>query len=287
MKINNHILEKEGSDPYNVDSSLAEGYVKNKMDRDSGEFASGRPDTIIVHYTGGIKKEGAINALYHSNMQVSAHFVLDVDGTVYQLMPLNKIGWHAGKSAFGDRSGFNKYSLGIEIVNPGYLNKADDGEFYTYFNNKVKDKSKAVLARHPNETRERYWHAYEEAQIISTFHLCEELAKMFGIRFIFGHDEISPGRKQDPGPLFPTEQLRDAILNPRKNDDIREENETAKYGVVNASSLNIRELGSANARKVAAPLKKGAKVQILGEDNGWLHVKAEIEGWVSKDYVRQ
>ena len=281
------ILSKDANDPAGIDLDVknAENYIKNNMDRDSGTFASGQPDTIVVHYTGSTSDKGAINALYSSKREVSAHFVIENSGKIVQLMPLDKIAWHAGISKLGNRTSLNKYSIGIEIVNPGYLTPSSDGNFISAFNEDIPS-NMAVKAKHRNESNERYWCKYNIDQIEAVNHLCLELKEIFGgIRFIVGHDEISPKRKQDPGPLFPIEKLRDLVLQQGKQDDEIEMPDVARAGHVNVDFLNIREKGESSSRKVALPLNKGQKVEILDENNGWYKVKTEIDGWVSAKYV--
>ncbi len=286
MIVENNIIKKESTDPkhINIEVDLAENYSKNGITKNSGPFKKSR-DTIVIHYTGGVSAHGAIDALYTSDKEVSAHFVIDEQGKVIQLMPLNLVGWHAGVSEYRGKKYLNQYSIGIEIVNPGYLRKGSGENYFTYFNRKISDPSKAVLARHKDENSERYWHAYEEEQIIATEWLCKNLRDKLGILYIVGHDEISVGRKVDPGPLFPMKEFRDAILNPRKEELVVNQDDDPKKGFVSANLLNIRESGMSNARKVALPLKKGSEVEILEERDGWLKVRTGIEGWVSKEFI--
>ncbi len=293
MELNkNHILglepgEKIVQDSNNelqLDTELANEYISKKMDRDSGVFRNNQPDTIVIHYTGSKSKKSAINALFKSKSQVSAHFVIDTDGTVIQLMPLNKIGWHAGVSKMNDRSGINKYSIGIEIVNPGYLKKGSGNTFLTAYN-EVIPAEKAVEAKHKNESKPRYWHTYSPEQIEAVNYLCLELSEMLSLRYIVGHDDISPGRKVDPGPLYPLEKLKENVLNSCKYDEIQEGTETPKFGHVKVDKLNIRENGDSASQKIALPLTQGSKVEILEKRDDWYKVKTEIVGWVSAKYI--
>jgi lysozyme len=58
-------------------------------------------------------------------------------------------------------------------------------------------------------------------------------------------------------------------------------------GVVAANLLNIREKPEAGANKVALPLTRGTAIDIVDDKDGWLNVKVEIQGWVSKTFVKQ
>jgi N-acetyl-anhydromuramyl-L-alanine amidase AmpD len=65
---------------------------------------------IVLHITDGSTAIGAIQTFRNSVAphRVSAHFVIDRDGTVYQLVDVNDTAWHA--------SACNSFSVGIEHV---------------------------------------------------------------------------------------------------------------------------------------------------------------------------
>lgn len=266
-----------------VKSSDADPNIVLDLDTDktSGRYTSDNlPDTIVIHYTGGTTLGGAQSTLQDPNVKASAHLLVDYDGSIVQLVPFSHIAWHAGKSNYNGRSGFNKYSIGIEIVNPGYLVKTGNNEFRTAYGHTVEPENAALL-RHKNENEARYWHEYKEAQLVVTEKICFALKAAFPIQYILGHDEISPKRKTDPGPCFPIESLRGKILDLRSMDD----DDFPDTGVVAVDNLNIRANASASADKVAKPLKKDAIVHVLEEKDGWYKVKTEITGWVSAQYI--
>ena len=111
------------------------------------------------------------------------------------------------------------------------------------------------------------------------------LLKEYKIASILGHEEISPGRKLDPGPAFPLDKLRERILYPNRDAEGAAELAKPKAGVVRANLLNIRHAPNATSEKIARPLPKGSKVKILRETDEWYYVAAEINGWVAKDYI--
>jgi N-acetylmuramoyl-L-alanine amidase len=243
------------------------------------------PDTIVIHYTGGASAESAVATLSDPAKKVSAHLVVDFDGAITQLVPFNVIAWHAGPSSYGGRSGFNKYSVGIEIVNAGRLTKT--GDSYVSWFGRSYPPEQVFQGVHRNETAPTYWQRFTEQQIAKTAEVCELLLKEYAINLILGHEEISPGRKIDPGPAFPLDKLRDRLLNPNRDQD-----EPAlpaplplAAGVVNAGSLNIRSGPSLTANKIANPLPRGKRVKILESADGWHHVAVEIDGWVSAQYI--
>lgn len=250
----------------------------------SGQFAAGMPDTIIIHYTAGSSAESSVRTLMDPSAKASAHLVIGRDGSITQLAPFNVITWHAGESSYGGRTGFNKYSIGIEIDNAGILTQRTDG-YYSWFGRKYDEKD-VVKAIHRNESSPSYWHAYTEQQILLVYDICELLKKNYNIKLILGHEEISPKRKVDPGPAFPLDKLRDRILSGARDADNDESTIVKTSGEVTASKLNIRSAPADTADKVALPLPNGSKVKIVESKNGWYKVQTVIEGWVSSKYVK-
>ncbi len=262
------------------------GVPYKKSPNTSGAFASGLPDSVIIHYTAGASAESSIDTLCKSSSQASAHLVVAKDGGITQLVPFNTVAWHAGKSNYDGRSGYNKYSIGIEIDNPGRLNKSGD-KYYSWFGKEYPPEM-VFEGVHRNESSVSYWYRYTQEQINAVFEICEALAEKYGIKFILGHEEIAPDRKTDPGPAFPLEKLRERILDRDRNQDAPlEPRPTLKRGgIVTARKLNIRSKPLLGAGTVAPPLSQGTIVDISEERLGWFKVKIELEGWVKKDYIK-
>ncbi len=254
----------------------------------SGCFKEGLPDTIVLHYTGSSSMDSAIGWLTNKNAKASAHFVVGKDGRIVQLAPVNTITWHAGISKWNNRQSLNQYSIGIEIDNAGLLEKRANG-YATWYNKRVADEL-VVLATHKNMDREEAWEAYTAQQIEAVECLCSALIQKYNIKEIVGHDDISPGRKIDPGPAFPLNKIRDKILFGRKDDDETDEGDLRLqeqgFGNVTANLLNIRSLPNGNAPTVSAPLSHGTKVKILGKQGKWYKVSVQTEGWVNARFVK-
>ena len=131
---------------------------------------------IIFHYT-GIKKEiDAINLLTDEKSKVSCHYFIKNNGEILTLVPDSYISWHAGVSSWKKYKSINKYSIGIEISNPGHD--------FTY-------------------------KKFTKKQINSVIELSAFLIKKYKIKsnFILGHSDIAPDRKKDPGEKFPWKYL--------------------------------------------------------------------------------
>jgi N-acetylmuramoyl-L-alanine amidase len=244
------------------------------------------PDTIIIHYTAGISGESSANWLANPTSKVSAHIVIDRSGKIYQIIPFNNLAWHAGESSFGGRKNFNGLSIGIELDNAGYLQRAGS-EYVSEYGRKYSPND-VIEAKHRNENFNRFWHTYTEAQVLACQDLCMALIGTYPtITQILGHDEISPGRKQDPGPAFQMDRFRNRILVNDRESEVDEIDHQGAAGEVLADKLNIREGPGTNFLKVALPLPKKKPLKIMGERNGWYHVKVEVEGWVSKALVEK
>jgi len=72
------------------------------------------------------------------------------------------------------------------------------------------------------------------------------------------------------------------LLGNTRHEDAEED--LPESGRISASALNIRDTPK-TGQKVAMPLKRGSKVTILDEADGWYKVTTEIEGWVLGKYV--
>jgi N-acetylmuramoyl-L-alanine amidase len=255
--------------------------IQKECPKNTQPFDAGMPDSIVIHYTGGSSGDSSSAYLCKNGVKASAHLVVDRSGEVYQLVSFDTVSWHAGESSFNGRSGYNKFSIGIEIDNAGVLKKAGD-KYVSWFGKKY-DEDEVIEAVHRNESVSKYWHMFTEAQIDAVSQICEALIERYpAIKEILGHEEISPGRKVDPGPAFPLDQLRERVLN---NRDAIEKISMGNIGTVKVPYLNIREMPGLKAAKIAEALEEGTLVTVLEEHNGWFKVRTEIEGWVASDYI--
>src|SRR5918998_543032 len=144
---------------------------------------------IVLHYTGMPDAKGALDRLTSPESKVSAHYLVDEDGSIYRLVDEADRAWHAGKSRWRNVADVNSASVGIEIVNPGH-------EFgYRPF----PDEQIAALIPLVASIKER--HAIGRGNVV-------------------GHSDVAPARKEDPGELFPWEALarrRLALPSPKRD----------------------------------------------------------------------
>ena len=74
-------------------------------------------DLIVLHYTGSLSLAGTVAWFQNPASQVSAHYVVDRDGTVVSMVHVADVAWHAGREATWQGQGFvNSRSIGIELV---------------------------------------------------------------------------------------------------------------------------------------------------------------------------
>ncbi|MDP2369011.1 N-acetylmuramoyl-L-alanine amidase [Rhodoferax sp.] len=143
---------------------------------------------LVLHYTVGNFESALAMLTKPSSRAVSSHYLVrDEPVKTYRLVDENRRAWHAGPSYWRGYNNLNASSIGIEIVNPGWVRDADGSQRYIPFS---------------------------AAQIDEVVALCKDIVARHGIRpeHIIGHADIAPGRKQDPGPLFPWKRLADEGL---------------------------------------------------------------------------
>lgn len=279
-KIQQHILKGLGD--VKTVNDFTSKTTKNKQPFDETQNL---PDTLIMHYTAGRDALSSANYLTRNDVKASAHLVIGRAGEIYQLVPFNIISWHAGVSSYGGRKGYNKYSIGIEIDNAGVLKKVGS-QYQAWFGTKYSE-SDVIEAIHRNETSPRFWHTYTDEQLKAVEQVTEALVAKYKIKTILGHEEISPGRKQDPGPAFDLDRFREQILgaNRESEDSVAPQSSLPSAGKVDASKLNIRQGPGSSYDKVAKPLANGQEVKILDEENGFYKVETKVTGWVSKAFI--
>lgn len=137
------------------------------------------PDMLVLHYTGMKTAAEAVERLRDPEARVSAHYVIDEDGSILRLVAEERRAWHAGRGSWRGETDCNAASIGLEIVNPGH---------------------------------EWGYRPFPEAQVSAVIALIDDIRSRWTIPDlrIIGHSDLAPDRKQDPGELFPWKQLAGA-----------------------------------------------------------------------------
>ena len=242
-----------------------------------------KPSLLVMHFTAsGATAKGIADYFMRPEVKVSAHITICRDGTVKQVVPFDRIGFHAGKSVWRGRAGCNAFSVGIELCNWGRVQKGGDGAFRSWTNTIVPPAHVAQL-RHRNEARDEFWETYPEAQFQSAVEVARAILAAYpSITEIVGHDDIAPFRKADPGPAFPMDRFRSFVIG-------RDEPEIER--TVIASNLNVGG-GAGTEFGIVGTLPKGTKVDVLYDAPGrWARIEAkdangkQLTGWVVDQYL--
>jgi len=131
---------------------------------------------VVLHYTGMATAEAALARLCDPAAAVSAHYLIDEAGACVALVPEDRRAWHAGVAYWRGVRDVNSASIGVELVNPGH----DFG-----------------------------YRAFPAAQIDALKTLLRGIVARYGLTpgDVIGHSDVAPGRKLDPGELFPWAEL--------------------------------------------------------------------------------
>jgi N-acetylmuramoyl-L-alanine amidase len=140
--------------------------------RPSPNFDERRPNLVVIHHTSDDTAQRALATLTDPAREVSAHYLVGRDGTIWQLVDERKRAWHAGVSHLGADTDVNSDSIGIELDNDG-----DE--------------------------------PFPDAQIQSLLALLADIKARYDIptaNFV-GHADVAPDRKVDPSRWFPWRAL--------------------------------------------------------------------------------
>lgn len=130
-----------------------------------------RIDMLVLHYTGMQSAAAALDRLCDPSARVSAHYVVEENGGIWQLVPEARRAFHAGLSCWEGERDLNFVSIGLEIVNPGH---------------------------------QWGYRPFPEMQLAAVERLCHDICSrhLIPAHRVVGHSDIAPDRKTDPGELF-------------------------------------------------------------------------------------
>jgi len=131
-----------------------------------------KPNFVVIHHTAQESVEQTLKTFTLPRTQVSAHYVIGKDGTIYNMLNDYYRGWHGGAGKWGNNTDLNSSSIGIELDNNG---------------------------------KEEFSKPQIES-LIELLKVLKEKHKLPDANFI-GHSDIAPSRKVDPNPNFPWEKL--------------------------------------------------------------------------------
>lgn len=246
------------------------------------------PTIVVLHYTasGGADGQGDADYLSRAAAKASAQVVVGRNGSVDQIVPFNKKAWHAGVSSYKGRKNVNDFSIGIEIDNWGWL-KNGKSHAGTPVTNIFKGTRNGLSE----------WEAYNEVQLDAVEQVIAAICSAYDITDIVGHEDIAPGRKQDPGPaldVFKAKMKEKYVFSKEEKpqaDPIVAATAAAKSETPpkpkTIENLNLRGAPNRNAT-ILTTIPKGRVVEVLEKNAGtaWAKVKfGSRVGFVDKSYL--
>lgn len=202
------------------------------------EFASDvfRKDLVVLHFTAGTTAKGAFDTWRLDPLRVATAYIVDVDGTIYEVFPPQF--WAAHLGVKGTNNLHDKRSIGIEIVNVGPLQRStDDPSVLNWWPRKSKDAADFTTRFCRLDETHRYvpgpyrgkshFASFPDAQVDATAALVRSICDRFAIsptlpgssrRFEFEPGTFATYKgvcshanfrqdKWDIGPAFPWERL--------------------------------------------------------------------------------
>ncbi len=130
-----------------------------------------RVELIVLHYT-VLDCAASLERLCDPQAEVSAHYLIDRDGTLHVLVDEGARAWHAGAGEWGGAGDVNSRSIGIELVNSGA-------------------------------------EPFAEPQMAALERLLADLLDRHALppQAVIGHSDLAPDRKTDPGARFDWRRL--------------------------------------------------------------------------------
>lgn len=170
---------------------------------------------ILLHDTAGnLRPFSSVEWFQNPDREVSAHVVIERDGTITQMVDFDRKAYHAGDSEWGGIKYCNGRMIGVEIVNPGLLSPpsvagvCQPESFHASF--RVAEfgirEATSVACGHG------WWMPYSSEQLSALDRLNRALVAAYpAIVEILGHHDVAPRRKIDPNPLLPWDVMRAAL----------------------------------------------------------------------------
>lgn len=138
-----------------------------------GERRGGlRPSLVVIHFTAMSSCAASRDRLCDAQAEVSAHWLIDRDGSAEQLVDEALRAWHAGAGDWAGQNDVNSRSIGIELQNTGS-------------------------------------EPFPEPQMAALERLLAGILTRWGIapQGVIGHSDMAPLRKSDPGARFDWRRL--------------------------------------------------------------------------------
>jgi N-acetyl-anhydromuramyl-L-alanine amidase AmpD len=168
------------------------------------------PRYVIIHFTTGTNMMQTVHTFLNPESGVSSHLLVGREGRVVQFVPFNKIAFHAGQSTWEGETNLNRFAIGIEVDNAGFLRTTPKG---FKRKNKLIPIEQVKSKKHWKEDFVRPWQTFTDEQVQVVRKIVQALREQYPtIQEIVGHDMVNLVNRLDPGPFYPLGELREAIL---------------------------------------------------------------------------
>lgn len=138
---------------------------------------------LVLHYTVTDTPQSIRIFTGKAGVQASIHYLLtdDAQPVIHRIVDESRTAYQAGDAGWKNDRELNNISIGIEIVNAGWVDGPDG----------------------------RRWAPFPEKQIDTLIPLIRDITARHNIapEHVLGHSDIAPQRKQDPGASFPWRRL--------------------------------------------------------------------------------
>lgn len=189
--INGRLYDENGAVPF------------RKTTNQNGKLRGNSPRFAVVDYTGSTLTE-AMSFYRDPGAKTSAHLLIGRHGEVVQMVLFDEKAWHAGRSSWNDISGLNDYSVGIDLVAFGRLTKTNS-QWVNWRGDVIEDKHVDYGASEATDSLG--WHSYTELQRRTLEAVLKSLVATYSIEEVLRSSQISPNRKDGPGPYLDVENI--------------------------------------------------------------------------------
>lgn len=165
-----------------------------------GSYKKGFPEGIIIHFTAGHSEQKGEDGVAFGTSQGHRYLFMDAKGQIFQQFCLSGYGAHAGQSKCPKtgRTTVSQFYVGLEIACEGKLSSA----LVTDWGKRIpKERTRSGFINNKWQKGAGVFETFEPAQEESLIDFCLWACRKFGFdeTSIFGHDEVAPVRKNDPG----------------------------------------------------------------------------------------
>jgi N-acetylmuramoyl-L-alanine amidase len=273
MQIINHRLCLDNGAPYKF-------YENTNYPPNTKLYAC---EYLIIHYTTGTDPMQTINTFTNPNSKVSAHLLITRQGEIYQFVPFNIVGWHAGYSQWADREKLNRYSIGIELDNAGRLSWVN-GQWIRH--DKVFSGDEILIAPHKLVDVDMCWEKYPQALLDALLETAKLLKATYNFIDVVGHDDISHSGKMDPGPAFDMAAFRNEVMGFQPGQ---------QYIFKNCKPGWVLRKEPDDLSDATGQLIDGREVVVLGYHSNWAEVQeilasgdlGALKGWMLERFLKR